>query len=48
MIKKALSEIGCEELPNGCDLDNSFERANELQVSELLTLLFSFDEYLMI
>lgn len=32
VIKKALSEIGCEELPNGCDLENSFEQGNDLQV----------------
>lgn len=32
VIKKALSEIGCDELPNGWDLDNSFDQGNEIQV----------------
>ena len=36
VIRKALSEIGCEELPNGCDLDGSFDQSNEVQVGCVL------------
>lgn len=41
VIKKALSEIGCEDLPNGCDLDTTFDQSNEIQVNVRL-LLFCF------
>ena len=34
VIKKGLNDLGCEELPSGCDLplDNSFDHTNDSQV----------------
>lgn len=48
VIKKALSEIGCDELPNGWDLDNSFDQGNEIQVRRLeRNIVFSDPESVM-
>lgn len=36
VIRNALTEIGCEELPSGCDipsLENSFEHGDDTPVS---------------
>lgn len=42
VIRKALSDTGCEELPNGCDLDNSFEQSgenNDIQVRKYVYVI---------
>lgn len=31
VIKKALSDLGCEELPNGCEMDSGFENSSDIQ-----------------
>lgn len=47
MIKCALNEVGCEELPSGCDdhLDPPFENGfnNDQQVSQIFGVLWVFE-----
>uniref|UniRef100_A0A8D8RSL3 non-specific protein-tyrosine kinase n=1 Tax=Cacopsylla melanoneura TaxID=428564 RepID=A0A8D8RSL3_9HEMI len=31
VIKKALADLGCEELPNGCEMDSGFENSSDIQ-----------------